>query len=62
MISMYIYYNVLYYCINLFVSLVDSTAQVYRIFTDLWRIRSLQVARTKITFDMDLLGEEQHQY
>ncbi len=33
------------------VEYIDNTAQQYRIFTDLWRIRSLCVARSKLNFD-----------
>ena len=35
------------------VEYIDATAQQYRIFTDIWRIRSLCVARTKLDFDPD---------
>lgn len=35
------------------VEYIDATAAQYRIFTDIWRIRSLCVARSKINFDPD---------
>lgn len=35
------------------VEYIDQTASNYRIFTDLWRIRSLCVARSKIDYDPD---------
>jgi len=35
------------------VEYIDNTAQQYRIFTDLWRIRSLCVSRSKLAFDPD---------
>ena len=35
------------------VEYIDATATQYRIFTDIWRIRSLCVARSKINFDPD---------
>jgi tryptophan 2,3-dioxygenase len=35
------------------VEYIDNTATQYRIFTDLWRIRSLCVARSKLAFDPD---------
>jgi tryptophan 2,3-dioxygenase len=35
------------------VEYIDQTAAQYRIFTDLWRIRSLCVARSKLHFDPD---------
>lgn len=44
------------------VEYIDQTAAAYRIFTDLWRIRSLCVARTKIAFNPDAGARYQGTY